>query len=170
VRRPEAATAGRAAALAALIALAMPGTPAAAQQVGLPAWLAGCWVREKGTRRIDEQWMAPRGGLMLGSSRTVRGDTLVEYEHLAIVLREGRPVYRAMPSGQAPAEFTASVAGADHIAFDNPAHDFPQRISYALRGSDSLVARIEGPVQGGTRSAEFAYRRAACPTAADGAP
>lgn len=136
--------------------------PAAAQAPEQPAWMAGCWVRESGARRIDEQWMAPRAGIMLGVSRTVRGDTLVEYEHLTIERRGGTLVYRASPSGQPPAEFTATSVQAGEVVFENPAHDFPQRIIYRARGTDSLVARIEGPVEGGMRSAEFPYRRGAC--------
>jgi hypothetical protein len=41
---------------------------------------------------------------------------------------------------------------------ENPAHDFPQRISYRKRGADSLLARIEG----GTRDIDFPMRRVAC--------
>ena len=146
-----------------LLAALVGAAPLAAQAPEPPAWLAGCWVRERGTRRIDDLWMAPRAGIMLGVSRTVRSDTLVEYEHLAIERRGGTLVYRATPSGQAPAEFTATAVGVDEVVFENPAHDFPQRIIYRARGTDSLVARIEGPVEGGSRAAEFPYRRAACP-------
>jgi uncharacterized protein DUF6265 len=48
------------------------------------AWLQGCWRSTRGEATVEEQWMAPRGGTMLGMGRTVRGGTLVEYELVLI--------------------------------------------------------------------------------------
>ncbi len=36
------------------------------------AWLAGCWEVAGATTVVEEQWMRPRGGSMLGMSRTTR--------------------------------------------------------------------------------------------------
>ena len=49
--------------------------------------------------------MAPRGGSMLGMSRTVIGGKTVEYEFLRIALVDGTLAYVAKPSGQAEAPF-----------------------------------------------------------------
>jgi hypothetical protein len=134
--------------------------PNGAQRLG---WLAGCWERSNGAMIIEEQWMRPRGGAMLGMSRTTRRDTVVEFEQLRIFDRAGRTVYAAAPSGQAPAEFETAVTSDSLVTFENPAHDFPQRIIYRRRGADSLIARIEGVRGGQTRGIDFPYRRAACP-------
>ena len=48
------------------------------------------------------------------------------------------------------------------MIFSNPAHDFPQWIIYRLRGSDSLVARIEGTRNGQLRGIDFPMRRTGC--------
>ena len=106
--------------------------------------------------------MRPRGGAMLGMSRTTRGDSVVEYEHLRIFERGGRTVYAAMPSGQSAAEFETATTGDSLVTFENPAHDFPQRIIYRRRGADSLVARIEGTRNGQPSGIDFPYRRVAC--------
>jgi hypothetical protein len=127
------------------------------------AWLAGCWERTNGPTIIEEQWMRPRGGAMLGMSRTVRRDTVVEFEQLRIFERAGRAVYAAAPSGQAPAEFETAVTTDSLVTFENPAHDFPQRIIYRRRGADSLIARIEGLRGGQVRGVDFPYRRVTCP-------
>ena len=50
------------------------------------AWMAGCWSLTVERRTVDEQWMAPRGGAMLGISRTVKDGRLTDYE--LVVLRE----------------------------------------------------------------------------------
>ena len=42
-------------------------------------WLKGCWERHTARGAfIQEQWMAPRGGMMMGMARTLVRDTLRE--------------------------------------------------------------------------------------------
>lgn len=106
--------------------------------------------------------MSPRGGTMLGMSRTVRGDSLIEFEHLQILDRSGHLTYHAEPSGQPPADFVASTVTDTLVVFENPEHDFPQRIIYRRRGTDTLVARIEGTRNGQTRGIDFPYTRMTC--------
>ena len=126
------------------------------------AWLSGCWERVTPRGRVTEQWMAPAAGMMLGASRTTRGDSVVvEYEHLRISERRDTLVYHAMPSGQAPADFTTTQASDSLVTFENPAHDFPQRVIYR-RGADSLFARVEGMRGGQLRGIDFRYARVSC--------
>ena len=107
--------------------------------------------------------MAPRGTSMLGMGRTVRGDTLVEYE--VVVLREqgGRLAYEAHPSGQPSAVFLSRPVDGSSVVFENLQHDFPQRVGYRRDGPDSLLAWVEGTENGQTRRVEFPYRRTRCP-------
>jgi hypothetical protein len=141
----------------ALLALGLAGV------VAPYGWLAGCWEQRAGGRLVEEQWMAPRGGTMLGMSRTTRGDTLVEYEQVRIFERGGKLVYAAHPSGQEPAEFESTTLTDSLIVFENPTHDFPQRIVYQRLGLDSLIARVEGTTRGRARSFQFSYAHVACP-------
>lgn len=151
----------------ALLLLALAASAAHAQQASAPAerlgWLAGCWEARSATRVVEEQWMRPRGGTLLGMSRTVSADSTVGHELMRIVERGGGLVFEAHPSGQAPAEFPAVEAGPERAVFADPAHDFPQRIVYRRVGADSLVARVEGERNGTTRGIDFRYARVACP-------
>jgi hypothetical protein len=61
---------------------------------------------------------------MLGMGRTVRGDTLMEYELVLINEQDGRLAYEAHPSGQPSATFLASAATDSEVVFENPTHDF----------------------------------------------
>ena len=105
--------------------------------------------------------MAPRGRSMVGVSRTVGGDALVGYE-LVVVREEGaRLTYQAHPSGQPSAVFASKLIAEETVVFENPQHDFPQRIGYQRKGAD-MLAWIEGEQGGKARRIEFPYRRVAC--------
>jgi hypothetical protein len=109
--------------------------------------------------------MAPRGGTLIGMSRTVAGDRTTEYEHLQIRQREDGLFYVARPSGQDETSF-ALVSDAARLSseatFENLEHDFPQRILYRLQPDGSLLARIEGAKEGVIPAVEFLMKRAAC--------
>ena len=126
------------------------------------AWLAGCWQRGTGNLIVEEQWMRPRGGTMLGMGRTVRGDSTIEWEHLRIAPDGDTLVYHAMPSGQERASFRAISVSADAVIFEDTTHDFPQRVIYRRAGADSLHARVEGVMRGQQRGIDFRYQRASC--------
>lgn len=123
--------------------------------------MAGCWERLRGELVVEERWLAPRGGLMLGLSRTVRDGRAVAYEFLRISERDAGVILAADPSGQALTEFAATTISDSLAVFENPEHDFPQRILYRP-GPDSLFARIEGRADGGVRGVDFRMARVPC--------
>jgi hypothetical protein len=131
------------------------------------AWLAGCWERRSGTRIVEEQWMAPRGGLMLGMSRTVDGERTREYEQTLIRASGERLEFIAQPSGQQPASFMSIELTASRVVFENAAHDFPQRVIYERTADGALAARIEGERDGRTIAVDFPYERVDCDDARD---
>jgi hypothetical protein len=133
-----------------------------APTVGDLKWLAGCWESTRAGRLINEHWMAPEGGTLLGMSRTVASGKTSEYEFLLI--REGPRglEYVAKPSGQAEATFTSVRVSANDVVFENPAHDFPTRIIYQRQSDGGLTAAIEGTMNGQERRMEFQYVPATC--------
>jgi hypothetical protein len=125
------------------------------------AFLTGCWKFEAKGRVVEEHWMAPAGGALLGMSRTLVNGKVAEFEFLQIRdLPEGL-TYIAKPSGQAEAKFVLKTTAGGEIVFENAAHDFPQRIRYRIAG-DSLRARVEGVMNDKERGVEFPYQRSSC--------
>ncbi|UGQ46290.1 DUF6265 family protein [Massilia endophytica] len=147
--------------LAALLASAcMQAGAASVDQLG---WLAGCWASEGGEPGSGEQWMAPAGGTMLGTARTVKGGKTVAWEFVQIrALDDGRLAYVAKPHNQAEAAFPLRSVTENEVVFEAPEHDFPQRIIYRREGSERLHARIEGTVKGKLKGIDFPLRRTAC--------
>jgi hypothetical protein len=133
-----------------------------APSISRVAWLAGCWEANRGSRTIQEHWMAPLGNTMVSVGRTVRGDSLTEFELVIIRAGGSSLAYEAHPSGQAPTVFLATTVTERSVVFENRQHDFPQQVAYERRGADSLLAWISGPMTGQTRRIEFPYVRVKC--------
>ncbi len=120
-------------------------------------WLAGQWTSEADDRWTEESWTGPRGGVMLGHSRSGRGDMLREFEFIRIAPgANGTLAYIAQPQGGAPVSFTLVRHDAASATFENPAHDYPQRIHYA-RDGDTLTATIS--LIDGSKPMRWMYRR-----------
>jgi hypothetical protein len=145
--------------LALILAAQLAGPPAA---IGQMAWLTGCWVQAKPNGSVEELWMSPGGGTMLGLGRTVRDGKLREYEFVRIVEADGSLAFVAKPSGQDEATFPLKAITPAEAVFENPAHDFPQRVIYRRAGTDAITARVEGQMGGQTKGVDFTYNR--CPT------
>ena len=137
------------------------GFQAAAANIADLAWMSGCWTLSSGTRTITEFWLPPAGGSMLGMSRTVSTGKTIAYEF--IVLRAAAPglEYVARPSGQTEAIFTSTKISSSEAVFENPAHDFPTRITYR-RSRSGLTATIDGVIDGKHRVVDFAYTAGTC--------
>lgn len=125
--------------------------------IGDLAWLAGAWVgtRSSGSS-IEERWSPPLGGAMLAVSRTVNtSGKMNAFEYLRIVERDGGLVYIAQPGGAKATEFVLTELTAKRAVFENPRHDYPNRIVYELSAEGRLSATI-GQLKGGTpRRFEF---------------
>ena len=148
-------------AIALLAAMAHAQAPAAKPTLQDFAWLAGHWRIEQGDRLVDEQWMAPVGGLMMGMARNVQGGKVREYEFT--LLRQepnGDILYIASPSKQTQTAFKLTSLSGGTAVFENPQHDFPKKIVYARQADGSLLAAIEGPGRDGKpRRVEYLFKR-----------
>jgi len=100
---------------------------------------------------------------MLGMSRTVKTGKAIEFEFLRIVEDQGQVLFIAKPSGQPEATFKLVKSSPQELIFENPAHDFPQRIIYKFSGKNVLAARIEGTNNGKPLAFDYPMKRVSCP-------
>jgi Domain of unknown function (DUF6265) len=126
------------------------------------AWFAGCWeMRSPSGLSIEEQWMKPAGGVLLGMGRTIRGGKVLDTEFLRISIENGKLTYTGRIGTAGVTRFPLLKITDGEVVFENAAHDFPQRIIYRKQGG-SLFARVEGIEKGKPRHQDFPYVRAAC--------
>jgi hypothetical protein len=121
------------------------------------AWMAGSWAGTSRGVEMEEHWTAPKGNSMIGIHRDVAKGRTVLFEFQRIEQQGEQVVYLASPGGRSPATpFPLKEVSATRVVFENPAHDFPQRIIYWKDGND-LLARIEGTMNGKPGSQEWRW-------------
>lgn len=142
-------------AIAAALALAAQPSP------GQPDldWMAGYWLACDARMEVAELWTTRRGGVMLGMSVTF-GIQAFGWEQLRIEATDDGATmhFVARPRGaEADVAFRLARAGPNEAVFENPAHDYPQRIIYRREGA-ALIARTED--MAGGNGQDFRYRAA----------
>lgn len=128
------------------------------------AWLAGCWEGNNGSALSREHWMREGGGMMMAMARTMRDGRVISHEAIRLELdADGvTPVYVPKPSNQKEARFKLASDAGGRFVFENPEHDFPQRIIYQRQPDGGLMARIEGSRDGKARGIDYPMKRASC--------
>jgi hypothetical protein len=120
-------------------------------------WLVGAWCLQDTSAQTRETWLPKVGAAWFGLSHTQRDGQLRSFEYLRIAPQGSTLAYLAQPGGRPPTRFELTDHGQDWVRFENPQHDFPQRIEYRRTG-DALVAEIAGPDQtGATKVIRFPY-------------
>lgn len=148
--------------------LALFALPAAAAEKAAPAFqieqlafLAGSW-RISGEVTIEEQWLTPAGGTMIGMSRVHGHGQTFFFEFLRIETRDDGIYYVPQPKGGPATDFKLVKLDATGAVFENLQHDFPKRILYRREGPDAVTARVEGDGTEKEKPEEFPYQRVAC--------
>ena len=121
-------------------------------------WLEGTWEMKKsnGSSRL-EVWKRKDERTLTGEGLSVRGQTTVLLESIELAYRDNEYWYTPTVSDQnngLPVSFRLVMEGEHMYTFENPHHDFPQRIIYHLKPlnkeipnkplpGDTLMVRVE---------------------------
>jgi len=125
-------------------------TAAHALSVSDMHWLTGTWQHVTPGGIVFEQWerygntMKGRGGFIAGTDTAVSENIVLEMQGSDLMYI---PTVKEQNGGM-PVPFRLTVAVGDSFVFENPAHDFPTRITYRRLSDTSLEASISGTVNG----------------------
>jgi len=131
----------------------------AATELSDLGWMAGNWTGVQDGIEMEESWLAPKGGSMLGVHRDIRNGRTVSFEFFRIEATAEGITYWASPRGKPATPFHLVESSGQRVVFENAQHDFPQRIIYWLAG-DKLHAKIEGLLKGKPAAEEWSWQRA----------
>ena len=136
--------------------LAIAGPPAHA--AAAPDWMTGYWLSCDGVQTAEAWIDGAPGGMLVGVNLNGKPPKQ-SFEFMRIATVDDRLAFIASPSDAPPTVFPLKSLEAQRAVFENPAHDFPQRVIYERR-ADTLSARIEGDINGETQSADWTFHLA----------
>jgi hypothetical protein len=122
-------------------------------------WLSGYWLSCAGGVQTAQTWLGAGSGVMLGVNVERKAGARVSFEHLRIGPGAQGLAFFGAPSGTAAVEFPVKTIERQGFVFENPAHDFPQRVSFRRQG-EMLHARIEGHMDGRLQAFDWTFHRA----------
>ncbi|RJF85530.1 DUF6265 family protein [Sphingomonas cavernae] len=131
---------------------------AAEKEPALPGWMAGCWEQNAGDRWTEECWTGARGGMMLGSSRSGKGESVDLWEAMQIIAAPSGDgmTFWASPNGVKRTPFAWRADATSGVTFHNRENDYPQRVRYWREG-DLLIGEIA--MADGSRAVRWEYKR-----------
>ena len=138
--------------------------PSAGNNLRPLQWMLGTWERDVASgARLTECWVAldERTYRGKGLKHTATGNVEMLEELLLAALGSDTFYQAKTPENAFPVSFRLVALGPSRAVFENPEHDFPQRLSYRLTETDKLLVRVED-LHGEGFNLRFSRSEAAC--------
>lgn len=127
------------------------------------SWLVGKWGNISKEGNLTETWIKENDSVYKGETYfVVGGKDTVFSEKVDLIQDNGKLSYIVSVPGQnneKPVRFDMTSMNDSLIIFENPAHDYPNKIVYNKIGKDSVVAEIFGIQKGKPASEKFAMKK-----------
>lgn len=125
--------------------------------------LIGTWENNFPEGCSTEMWEMQNDSTYTGKSWVVIGGDTVSYESLTLQ-QSGEELYYIPTvkdqNNNQGVKFKLTSTTDKLLVFENPKHDFPQKISYTFVTKDSVLAEISGTMDGKPSSQQFPMARA----------
>lgn len=125
-------------------------------------WLLGKWATQTANGNLSESWKKLNDSTFQGESFFIKGKDTLHFESIVMQQKGEELYYNATVKGQndnKAVPFKLVLADENQLVFENPKHDYPQKITYTLVTKDSLVASISGVQLGKTSSEKFGMKK-----------
>lgn len=125
-------------------------------------WLKGTWQRQSAKGILTETWQQLDDSTFAGRSFFVSNRDTLSSETIRLEQRNGKLYYIPIVSGQNDGKaivFTQTKLSDSTIIFENPAHDFPQKIEYRFQKPDSLIAEVSATINDTIRRQQFRMKK-----------
>ena len=122
-------------------------------------WFIGEWGNKSKEGELTERWKKVNDSVYFGESYFVVNEKDTVFgEHVNLEDKNGKLSFIVTVPGQndeLPVTFEMTSSSENQIIFENPKHDYPNKIVYNKVGNDSLVAEIFGTKKGKMASEKF---------------
>ncbi|HYG51268.1 MAG TPA: DUF6265 family protein [Flavobacteriales bacterium] len=138
--------------------------PAKEETVSLNSlnWILGSWKNDSPEISVIEAWEITNDSTWTGMSYGIQKNDTVFSESI-VLEKHGKdlfyiPTVKDQNEGK-PVEFKMTQMNENEVIFENPRHDFPQKIHYKKISADSVVAEVSGTHNGKPAMELFPMKR-----------
>ena len=121
-------------------------------------WLLGKWENNSTDGNLQETWTKVNDSTFQATSYYIRDKDTLHFEAITLQQKGEELIYNANVKGQNNDDavpFALTSATEKQLVFENPKHDYPQKISYTQTSKNSLLAKISGVQQGKPSSEQY---------------
>ena len=138
------------------------GKPKVVSKIVVADWLLGNWENKSADGDLLESWKKINDSIYDGESYFIKGKDTLHFEKIQMKQKGETLLYIATVKGQnndKPVTFVHNDTIEKQLVFENPKHDFPQKIVYSQITKDSIVIQISGIQQGKPSSERFSMKK-----------
>lgn len=125
-------------------------------------WLVGNWENKSATGDLLETWKKVNDSVYDGESYFIKGKDTLHFEKIQMKQKGEALYYITTIKGQnnnKPVTFKYNDTIEKQLVFENPKHDYPQKIMYSKITKDSIIIQISGIQQGKPSTERFSMKK-----------
>ena len=123
------------------------------------SWLVGEWENKMPDGILTETWTKANDSSYTGKTLFIKDKDTLHSENIVLTQKGETLLYIPTVKGQndnKPVEFKMTESKTENeFVFENPAHDYPQKIVYKKVSDTNVVATISGKQQGKSSSESY---------------
>ena len=127
-------------------------------KIKIADWLIGNWENTSPDGVLTENWQKLNDSTFSAASYLIKGKDTIHFESIILAQKGETLSYLATVKGQnddKPVAFPSTAASDKQLVFENPKHDYPQKITYTKGASNTLTAEVTGRLQGKLTTERF---------------
>jgi hypothetical protein len=125
-------------------------------------WFLGKWENLTPEAHFKENWIRKNDSTFTAQSIVIAKKDTVFYENIVLEQKKDSLLYIVSAKDQnkeKPVSFYLTSASDTKLVFENPKHDYPNKIVYAKITNDSMLATIFGSQNGKQQKEDFPMKR-----------
>jgi hypothetical protein len=127
-------------------------------KIKIADWLIGNWENKSPDGVLTENWTKLNDSTFSATSYFIKGKDTLHFESIVLAQKAETLTYFATVKGQNDDKSVAfpSTAESDkQLVFENPKHDYPQKITYTKGADNTITAEATGNLQGKMTTERF---------------
>lgn len=127
-------------------------------KIKIADWLIGNWENTSPEGVLTENWQKLNDSTFSAASYFIKGKDTIHFESIILAQLGETLTYKATVKGQnddKPVSFPSIAESDKQLVFENPKHDYPQKITYTKGANNTLTAEISGNLNGKPTSEKF---------------